>query len=116
MRLFFSSFSFLATMVIGAIAFAFTAIEFPAIMNDLMAYAQSLPSYLKNMGLSDTYMVWINILVTGEKLVLLGFILAVRIVLSVVGSIIAPIFEPAPSRSAYAREDSAFNGWGRSSR
>jgi hypothetical protein len=118
MRILFSSFSFLATMVIGAIAFAFTALEFPGIMNDLMAYAQSLPAYLKSLGLSDSYMVWVNILITGEKLVLLGFILAARIVLSIITSIVAPIFEPAPTSASYAREEdgSAFNGWGRSRR
>lgn len=117
MRLLFSSFSFLVTMVVGALAFAFTAIEFPAIMRDLIAYAGTLPAHLSNLGLSDRYMVWLDILLTGDKLVLLGFILATRIVFAIVGGIVGPIAgDPAP-RTFVARQDqgSVFNGWGKSS-
>jgi hypothetical protein len=117
MRILFSSFSFMVTIVIGAIAFAFTAIEFPTIMRDLIAYAQTLPAYLSGLGLNDRYLVWVDILLSGDKLVLLGFILAARIVLSIIASIVAPIFESGP-RATYVREDdgSAFDGWGKSSR
>ena len=108
----------LVTIVIGAIAFAFTAIEFPTIMRDLIAYAQTLPAYLSGLGLNDRYLVWVDILLSGDKLVLLGFVLVARIILSIIGSMVAPIFESAPTRSSFAREGdgSAFDGWGKSSR
>ena len=112
MRILFSSFGFVLTMVVGAIAFAFTAIEFPGIMRELIAYAQTLPAYLSNMGLSDQYMVWVEILLSGDKLVLLGFILAARIVLSIVGSVLSPLWEPAPRSYQQQGQGSAFDGWG----
>ena len=115
MRLLFSSFTFVATMIVGSIAFAFTAIEFPAIMRDLIAYAQLLPPYLSNLGLSDRYMVWVDILISGDKLVLLGFILATRLIFAMVGSIVGPISDPAPSRRSFVQSKaSAFDGWGKS--
>ena len=112
MRVLLSSFSFLATMVVGALAFAFTAIEFPAIMRDMMAYAGTLPAYLTSLGISDRYMVWLDILLTGDKLVLLGFIIATRIVFAIVGGIVSG---GEPSRVSVARQGqgSAFTGWGK---
>jgi hypothetical protein len=122
MRILFSSFTFLLTIVLGAIAFAFTAIEFPGIMRELIAYAQTLPAYLSSTGLSDNYMVWVEILLSGDKLVLLGFVLAARIVIAIIGSVVSPLFESNPSRtSSYIRQQqqqsqgSAFTGWGKSS-
>src|SRR5918998_3824573 len=97
MRILFSSFTFVVTVILGAIAFAFTAIEFPAIMRDLIVYAQTLPAYLSGLGLSDTYMVWVEILLSGDKLVLLGFVMAARIVVAIVGSVLSPIFESGSS-------------------
>lgn len=112
MRLLFSSFSFLATMVVGAIAFAFTAIEFPTIMRDLIAAAGTLPSHLAGLGIGDRYMVWLDILLTGDKLVLLGFILVTRIVFAVVTGIITG-GEPSHV-SGRQGQGSVFSGWGKS--
>lgn len=114
MRLLFSSFSFVATMVIGAIAFAATAINFPAIMRDLIGYAQQLPGYLTNLGLGPEYMVWVDILLTGDKLVLLGFIAAARVLVAVLTAVVAP---GNSARASFAPEGygkaSAFHGWGK---
>jgi hypothetical protein len=117
MRLLFTSFSFVVTMIVGALAFAFTALEFPAIMRDLIAYGQALPGYLSSLGVSDRYLVWVDILLSGDKLVLLGFILATRILFTIVGGIVSIGADPAPSRSSDARQGDAsvFNRWGRSS-
>jgi hypothetical protein len=122
MRILFSSFTFVVTVILGAIAFAFTAIEFPAIMRDLIVYAQTLPAYLSSLGLSDNYMVWVEILLSGDKLVLLGFVMAARIVVAIVGSVLSPIFEGGSSSRtrSYVQQQqqqsqgSAFNGWGKS--
>jgi hypothetical protein len=122
MRILFSSFSFVMTVIIGAVAFAFTAIEFPGIMRELIARAQTLPAYLSSAGLSDTYMVWVDILLSGDKLVLLGFVMAARIVVAILSSVVSPLFEgSSSSRNArYMQQQqqqsqgSAFNGWGNS--
>jgi hypothetical protein len=90
LRILFSSMSFVLTLIVGAIAFAFTAIEFPAIMRELIAWAQLLPAYLSSFGLSDRYMVWIEILLSGDKLVLLGFVLVTRIIFAILSGVLAP--------------------------
>jgi hypothetical protein len=117
MRLLFTSLSFMVTLVVGAIAFAATAIEFPGIMRDLIEQANRLPPYLSSLGISDSYMVWLEILLTGDKLVLLGFVLVTRIVFALIGEIFSP---PAERRSAEApppsgMQVSAFHRWGKKS-
>ena len=43
MRVIWSSFVFTLTLVVGAILFAFTAIQFPGVMRQLIDWAQQLP-------------------------------------------------------------------------
>ncbi len=115
MRIIFTSFTFVLTLVIGAIAFAATAIEFPGIMRELIAVAQLLPAYLSSFGLSDRYMVWIEILLSGDKLVLLGFVMAARIVLAILGGVFGPLFESNPRASFVETpggRSSPFHRWG----
>jgi hypothetical protein len=109
MRILFTSFSFVFTLILGSIAFAATAIEFPSLMRELIGLAQQLPPYLSNLGLSDTYLVWTDILLSGDKLVLLGFVLATRIVLALLGIVFGPLFGFGSGR---AEQDSAFHRWG----
>lgn len=108
MRILFSSFSFLATLVIGALAFAATAIEFPTIMRQLIEAAQHLPPYLANLGLPDHYLVWTDILLSGDKLVLLGFVLVTRIIFALLGIVFGPLF----GMSGDQKSESAFHRWG----
>jgi hypothetical protein len=114
MRILFTSFSFVLTLIVGSLVFAFTALEFPAIMRDLIAYAQSLPGYLSNLGIGDRYLVWVDILLSGDKLVLLGFILVTRIIFAIVGGVVTPAYDSAPPRQQNQKQASAFNGWGKS--
>lgn len=93
------SFTFLLTMVLGAIAFAATAIEFPTIMSQLIEGAQQLPAYLSTLGLSPSYQVWVNILLTGDKLVLLGFVFVTRIVIAIIVTALGPIFTSKKRRA-----------------
>lgn len=116
MRLLFTSFSFIVTLIVGAIAFAATAIEFPSIMREFIAVAQLLPAYLSSFGLSDRYMVWMDILLSGDKLVLLGFVLATRILFAILGGVFGPLFEGNAPRASFVEgadgRISPFHGWG----
>jgi hypothetical protein len=109
MRLLFSSFTFVLTLAVGAVAFAATAIEYPTLMRQLISWAQLLPPYLSQVGLSDTYLVWTDILLSGDKLVLMGFVIVTRLVFALIGMIFGPLFGMGP---AQAGGDSAFNRWG----
>jgi hypothetical protein len=115
MRLFFSSVSFIATVVLGTLAFAATAIEFPGIMRDLIAAAEQLRGYLAETGLSDSYMVWVDLLISGDKIVLLGFIIATRVLLALLVAVAGPIFTSSPRTTAFIsapKSDSPFDKWG----
>jgi hypothetical protein len=104
-----SSFLFVLTLVVGAILFAATAIEFPGVMRQLIDWAQRLPPYLAQTGLSDSYLVWTDIVLSGDKLVLLGFVLATRLLFALIGTVVGPIFGIGGARE---RDDSAFEKWG----
>ncbi len=109
MRVLWSSFTFVLTLIVGAIAFAATAIELPGIMRQLIEWAQQLPPYLEQLGLSNNYLVWTDIILSGDKLVLLGFVLVTRIVFALIATVVGPIFG---SGSARAGDESAFQRWG----
>ncbi len=110
MRVIWSSFMFTFTLVVGAILFAATAIEFPGIMRQLIDWAQQLPPYLAQTGLSDSYLVWTDIILSGDKLVLLGFVLFTRLLFAIIGTVVGPLFGiGGGSRHA---DDSAFEKWG----
>ena len=107
MRYLLSSFSFFFTLIIGALVFAALAIEFPAIMNEFVRWANLVPGYLGDLGVPDQYMVWINILITGDKLVLLGIVLVTRIVLSLVIGAFASLLGLSPVETS----KSSFENW-----
>jgi hypothetical protein len=85
--MFFTGFSFFFTMILGAVAFAFTAMTYPTTMRQLMAGAEQLRNHLSSLGIPDTYMVWVDILLQGDNLVLMGFIVLARIVIAFLGSL-----------------------------
>ncbi len=109
MRVLWSSFKFILTLIIGAIAFAATAIEFPGIMRQLIEWAQQLPPYLEQLGLSNTYLVWTDIILSGDKLVLLGFVLVTRLIFGLIGTVVGPLFGVGSERGG---DKSAFQRWG----
>lgn len=109
MRLLFTSFNFFLTLVVASIAFVATTLEFPGIMNQLMEWAQQIPPMLTDLGVPVKYVVWVNILLTGEKLVLLGFVLTTRILFAVIGGALGPIF----GFGERGGSGSAFDRWGR---
>lgn len=116
MGIFFRSSKFVLTVIIGALAFAATAVEYPGTMNSLLSSAESIRHDLSGI-LTDRYRVWVNILLGGSNLVLMGFIIVTRIVFAIIGGVLGPFFRgrraslhegaPAPSRI------SPFNLWGR---
>lgn len=107
MRYILSSFNFFFTLIIGALVFAALAIYFPAIINELVRWAGLVPGYLTDLGVPDQYMVWINILITGDKLVLLGIVLVTRIVLSLVIGAFASLLGLSPVETS----KSNFDNW-----
>lgn len=110
MRVIWSSFVFVLTLIVGAILFAATAIELPGVMRQLIEWAQQLPPYLAETGLSESYLVWTDIVLSGDKIVLLGFVLFTRLLFALIGTVVGPLFGIGGSKP---QNDSAFEEWGR---
>ena len=104
MRIIWSSFVFILTLVVGYIAFQWSALNFPNEMRSLIDWAQQLRPYLEAQGLPPGYLV----LLAGNMLVLLGFIIITRLVFALIGTIVGPLFGVGQGRS----DESAFQRWG----
>lgn len=87
MKLFFSLTSFAFTMILALIAFTYTAIHFPTTMRDLLAGAKNVQAELSSLGLPDSYMVWVDIVLQPNQIVLVGYSIAMRFAISVIGSL-----------------------------
>lgn len=109
MRIFFLSFTFILTLIVASLAFIYTIIEFPGVMLQLDAWASQLSPYLTKIGVPNEYVVWVNILLDGKKLVLLGYVLMTRIIFALLGIVFGPLFGFGGEKPA---RDSAFHRWG----
>jgi hypothetical protein len=115
MRLIFSLSSFAFTMILALIAFTYTAIHHPTFMRDLLYGAQEVRDRISLLGLPDSYMVWVDIFLQPNQIVLVGFAIAMRFVLGLIGSIFSLGNYPSrPSeRGAEPARRSPFSRWGR---
>jgi hypothetical protein len=104
MRVIWSSFIFVLTLIVGYIAFQWFALNYPDAMRSLIDRAQQLRPYLEAQGFPPGYLV----LLAGNMLVLLGFILVTRLVFALIGTIVGPLFGIGQDRA----EESAFQRWG----
>ncbi len=99
-------------MVLALIAFTYTAINFPTTMRDLLAGAQHVRDQIQLLYLPDSYMVWVDIFLQPNQIVLVGFSIAMRALIGIVGS----IFRRGPSASRAAAPSTAsnspFSRWG----
>ncbi len=105
-----ASVKFVLTIVLGAFAFAFTAIQQPTLMRELLSIARHIPEQFSRSGISDDYLVWVDILLGGDKLVFIGYLIVARIVVGVLASMLGGLFGFGRRRKP-ARENSPFSGW-----
>jgi hypothetical protein len=119
MRFIFGLSTFVLTMILALIAFTYTAINYPTSMRDLLAGAQRVRDAVQLASLPDSYMVWVDIFLQPNQIVLVGFSIAMRIVLGIVFSFFpgarrtreAPRYETRPASSPPPR-NSPFGRWG----
>ena len=114
MRLFFSLSAFAFTMILALIAFTYTAIHFPTTMRDLLAGAQHVRDQISLVGLPDSYMVWVDIFLQPNQIVLVGFSIAMRFAIGIIGVIFGGGSFPAEPDSAAVSSGSKspFSRWG----
>ncbi len=110
LRFLFSIAVFIITMLLALFAFTYTAINYPSTMRELIAGAQHVRDQLQQAYLPDSYMVWVDIYMQPNQIVLVGFSIAMRILIALIGSIFGrrrPSGAAAPAASS-----SPFSRWG----
>lgn len=110
MGTFSASIKFILTLLLGAFAFAFTAIEQPTLMRELLSIARHIPEQFSRSGISDEYLVWVDILLGGDKLVFIGYLIVAQIVVGMSASMLGGLFGFGRRRKR-VHENSPFSGW-----
>ncbi len=114
MRLFFSLSAFAFTIILALIAFTYTAIHFPTTMRDLLAGAQHVRDQISSLGLPDSYMVWVDIFLQPNQIVLVGFSILMRFAIGLIGSVfgVGSSGGDEDTKSSSSRSGSPFSRWG----
>jgi hypothetical protein len=118
MRFLLSLWTFVVTMILALIGFTYTAINFPTTMRDLLAGAQQVRDQVQHLTLPDSYMVWVDIFLQPNQIVLVAFSIAMRILIGILLSLFdrkgAPPAPPAPIGTTAAPSTvskSPFGNW-----
>lgn len=115
MRLFFSLSSFALTMIIALIALAYTLINFPTTMRDLLAGAGRVRDQIALLGLPDSYMVWVDILLQPPQIVFIGYSILTRLVIEIIAYFLSRRTSASGESSSSAPSPSSkspFTKWG----
>ncbi len=86
MRVMLSTGNIFFSLMLGLLAGAFVFINFPETAAAILDWAAMLKTWLTDRGLSPEYNNWLRIFLGEAQLVLMGFTIAARLVLSIVMS------------------------------
>jgi hypothetical protein len=110
--MFLSSASFFFTVIVGVAAFVLAAIHAPTELKQLIDAANVALNNFLSSYVEDRYSVLIGFVFDGKNVVLMGFILAARLLMSIIGSILnLGGAQPAPNPDA--RTTVGWGLWGR---
>ena len=114
LRFLFSIATFIITMLLSLFAFTYTAINYPSTMRDFMTAAQQIRDYVREGPLPDSYMVWVDIFMQPSQFVLVGFSIAMRILIGIVFGLLGWIFggRRSSGTGAATASGSPFSRWG----
>jgi len=73
-------------VVLGAVALAFVAVQYPGVLQTLLNVAGSVEDQITGTGLDPTYNVWIEFLIDQRQIVFLAFVIVTRIILATIVS------------------------------
>jgi hypothetical protein len=106
--------TFILTMLLALFAFSYTLINYPSTMRELQRTALYFREQIHGASLPDNYMVWLDVFFQENQIVLVGFSIVMRILISIVFGILGLIFGSRRSSSAGAStaSSSPFSRWG----
>ena len=81
------------SIILGAVAFAFVAVQAPELMQDtFFSGASWLREQLTTTDLDPKYNVWVPFLINEPQLVLMGFVIFIRVALALAGAMLKSMF------------------------
>lgn len=89
LRLLMSTGNVFLSLVLGAIGIALVGIHYPETLSMFLGWARELKLFLTGLGLEPKYNIWVELLLEERQLLLMGFTIAARIVLSLITGLIA---------------------------
>ncbi len=104
--------TFILIMILSLFAFSYTLINYPSTMRELQRSALYFREQFHAFSLPDNYMVWLDVFLQENQIVLVGFSIAMRIVVSILSAIFSRRKggrAPAAPKGASA---SPFSRWG----
>ena len=84
-----ATFTIFFSVILGAVALAFVAVQFPEVLQTLLNIAGSVEDQITGTGLDPTYNVWIEFLIDQRQIVFLAFVIVIRIILAAIVSAFA---------------------------
>lgn len=92
-RIFGATTSLFFSFVLGGIAFALVAVQYPSGMETIFDGAGFLTDAITDAGIPTQYNVWVRFLINETQLTLFGFVIATRMILSTLWLIIRAPFD-----------------------
>ena len=81
-----ATFTIFFSVILGAVALAFVAVQAPAILDALLNSAGWVDDRITGTGLDPAYNVWVQFLIDPTQIVFLGFVIVMRIILAIIVS------------------------------
>lgn len=81
-----ATFTIFFSVILGAVALAFVAVQAPDILQTLLNSAGWVEDRITGTGLDPTYNIWIEFLIDQRQIVFLGFVIVTRVILATIVS------------------------------
>jgi len=104
--------TFALTIVLGLVAFTYTAIILPSTMRDMATAVQHFHDQALRLNLTDNYIIWLDILLQPNLIVFAGFSIVAQLLLGAVNSFSGFTSEMSPLDEPLVCARSPFGRWG----
>ena len=92
LRLLMSTGNIFLSLVLGAVFLALVGYNYPETLSMMLGWARELKAVIVGIGLDPKYNIWVELLLEERQLLFMGFTIFARIVLSIIGGLVALLF------------------------
>ena len=92
LRLLLSTGTLFVSLILGAIALGIVGYNSPETLSYLLSWARSLKAMITGTGLDPKYNIWVEVLLEERQLLFMFFTIGARIVLGLLGALLASVF------------------------